>query len=267
MTSNQLHKISGFWIGKLEGTNSGGVAIDLAQDQNRVEGTGKFFEPALGTYSYHVSGAIENDKITFFLQPLPNQYIALGQVQAQGTVNDKGAIVGKWQSTIGTAGTFFLNREENVDADPPPKNSVFIVHGHDSSAKHEAARLVEALGLKATILSERANGGQTLIEKFEKHAGDAGFAIALFTPDDLGHPFSKPEMIATRARQNVVLELGYFIGKLSRHKVAILYKQGVELPSDVLGVAYVEMDERGAWRLQVANELRNAGYDVDLNRL
>jgi predicted nucleotide-binding protein len=259
--------IAGFWTGTLEGTNSGGVAIEFTQDGQRLEGKGNFHEPALGVYAYTIQGVVDGNSVSFFLQPVANQYISLGQVQATGQLNASGEMSGKWQSTLGTAGVFFIKRSEVVDEAGPAPNSVFVIHGHDEAAKHEAARLIEQLGISVTILSEQINSGLTLIEKFEQHAGNAGFAIALLTPDDLGHPLGKPEQIAQRARQNVLLELGYFIGKLSRRKVVILYKPGVELPSDVLGVVYIEMDARGGWRLQVANELRGAGYDIDLNKL
>lgn len=148
----------------------------------------------------------------------------------------------------------------------PSKNEVFVVHGHDDAAKSEVARLLEKVGLTPIILHEQANAGQTIIEKFEKHAALVGFAVVLLTPDDMGAPTSKPQPLSPRARQNVILELGYFIGKLSRNRVCALYS-GVEIPSDLLGVVYVERDRAGAWRWALGNELKAAGYDVDLNKI
>ena len=141
------------------------------------------------------------------------------------------------------------------------KQSVFIVHGHDELLKLEVARFTESLHLEPIILAEQPNLGRTIIEKFEKHASDADFAIVLLTPDDLGG--AKLDSITGRARQNVILELGYFIGKLGRHRVCALYKSGVELPSDVLGVLYVSVD--GDWRIRLAREMKAAGVTVDLN--
>ena len=65
-------------------------------------------------------------------------------------------------------------------------NDVFIVHGHDNGVKVAVARFVETLGIKATILHEQPSRGLTIVEKIEKYAGKAGFAIVLITPDDLG---------------------------------------------------------------------------------
>jgi predicted nucleotide-binding protein len=72
-----------------------------------------------------------------------------------------------------------------------------------------------------------------------------------------------------RARQNVVLELGFFWGKLTRSRVCVLYlyKEGVELPSDLGRLVYVKMDDGGAWRFALAKELHSAGVEVNLNRL
>ena len=146
-------------------------------------------------------------------------------------------------------------------------NEVFIVHGHDDEAKVTVARFVENLGIEATILHEQANRGQTIPEKFEEHAGDAGFAIILLTPDDVGASQDEANNLKPRARQNVVLELGYFWGRLGRERVCVLYKEGVELPSDIHGILYVPMDSSNGWQLQLAKEMKQAGLPVDLNRL
>ena len=146
-------------------------------------------------------------------------------------------------------------------------DEVFIVHGHDDEAKEMVARFVENLGIEATILHEQANRGQTIPEKFEEHAGEVGFAIILLTPDDVGASQDEANNLKPRARQNVVLELGYFWGRLGRERVCVLYKEGVELPSDIHGILYVPMDSSNGWQLQLAKEMKQAGLPVDLNRL
>lgn len=143
---------------------------------------------------------------------------------------------------------------------------VFIVHGHDGETKVAVARFLEKLvGREPIILHEQPDQGRTIIEKFEDHATRAGAAIVLLTADDLGGP--KAGGMQPRARQNVVLELGFFLGKLGRGRVVILYGPGVELPSDLSGVLYVELDPAGAWRAAVARELEAAGLVVDLRAL
>jgi len=145
---------------------------------------------------------------------------------------------------------------------------VFIVHGHDEAAKTKVARLLDRLDFVPIILHEQANQGQTIIEKFEKNAGRAGFAVVLLTPDDQGGVKGAPaDTQKMRARQNVVLELGFFIGKLGRENVCVLYAAGVELPSDMLGVVYTPLDAHGAWETLLAKELRAAGYSVNFNDL
>jgi predicted nucleotide-binding protein len=148
--------------------------------------------------------------------------------------------------------------------------NVFIVHGHDIGMREAVARCVTQLGLNPVILTEQADEGLTIIEKFEKHAGaQTGFAVVLLSPDDDCESRAAAGSIVRtkRARQNVILELGYFLGSLGRGRVRALYREGVELPSDLLGWLYTRMDERGAWRLDLGRELRAAGFDADLNRL
>ena len=140
------------------------------------------------------------------------------------------------------------------------------MHGHDDGAKEAVARHVSRLNLAPVILHEQPNKGQTIIEKFKSNS-DVEYAIIIFTPDDLGHPVDRPEEVSPRARQNVLLELGYFIGTLGRHRVCVLSKGDVEVPSDYAGVVYIPMDDGGAWRFLVANEMKSVGLDVDLNRV
>jgi predicted nucleotide-binding protein len=129
---------------------------------------------------------------------------------------------------------------------------IFLVHGHDQPTLQEIARFLERLDQDIVILREQPNQGRTIIEKFEEYA-DVGFAVVLLTPDDRGGPMTLPyDAQKPRARQNVILELGYFLGHLGRNRVCALYRPGVEIPSDYSGVLYVELDERGGWRLELA---------------
>jgi predicted nucleotide-binding protein len=144
---------------------------------------------------------------------------------------------------------------------------VFVVHGHDDRVKEAVARFVSQLSIEPIILHEKPNEGKTIIEKFEKHSRGVGFAVILLTPDDKGGTaLSDPAKYQPRARQNVILELGYFIGALGRNKVCAIYSQGVELPSDINGVLYIPFDEADGWRLKLAREIKSAGLDVDMNK-
>ncbi len=144
--------------------------------------------------------------------------------------------------------------------------NIFIVHGQDEAAKQSVARFLEKLELNPIILHEKPDKGRTLIEKFEDYSGVC-FAIILLTPDDIGYPKDKPEYAKSRARQNVIFELGYFIGKLGRENVCALYKEGVELPSDIQGVLYVPMDPGEGWHMKLAREIKHSGINVDLNKV
>lgn len=144
---------------------------------------------------------------------------------------------------------------------------IFVVHGRDVTAKLEVARFLEKVGLEPVILHEQANEGKTIIEKFENHSNATEYAIIILSPDDLGSLASKRDEAKPRARQNVVFEWGYFIGKLGRDRVNALYFEDVELPSDNDGILYTPYDNKGAWQMLAARELSKAGYDIDLNKL
>lgn len=142
---------------------------------------------------------------------------------------------------------------------------VFVVHGRDDLAKIEVARFLEKLGIEAIILHEQANGGATIIEKFEQYS-DVGFAIILYTPCDVGK-YKNDKRTTARARQNVVFEHGYFIGKIGRKNVLALVKDNIEKPSDIAGVVYETMDEKGAWKIRLVKELQNCNFDIDMNKI
>jgi predicted nucleotide-binding protein len=144
-------------------------------------------------------------------------------------------------------------------------SKIFIVHGHNVAVQQSVARTVEKLGLTPIILHEQANAGKTIIEKFEANS-EVGFAIILLTDDDEGKSKTDIEL-QKRSRQNVVLELGYFIGKLGRDRVLPLYTEGVELPSDIHGLLYVPLDKADTWKFALVRELKAAKYEVDANKL
>lgn len=148
----------------------------------------------------------------------------------------------------------------------PQSKTVFVVHGHETETKESVARILDRIGLEPIILHEQPNAGRTIIEKFEVYS-DVGFAVVLLTPDDVGALASEAANLKTRARQNVILELGYFLGRLTRSRVCALYKKGVEIPTDYQGVLYIELDPAGAWRTKVAQELVEAGFSIKLEKL
>lgn len=160
-----------------------------------------------------------------------------------------------------------LSAKANTEASNPIGRRVFLVHGHNMEALHTVARFLEGIGLEVTVLQEEPNRGQTIIEKFEQH-GDVGFAVVLLTGDDTGRAAGASKLRSRpRARQNVIFELGYFIGRLGRERVCALYEDGVELPSDYSGVLYISIDTSGGWKLKLGKELDAAGFEIDLNKV
>jgi predicted nucleotide-binding protein len=143
---------------------------------------------------------------------------------------------------------------------------IFVVHGHDDGAREGVARFLEKIGLEAIILREQPNRGRTIIEKFVDYAREVGFAVVLLTPDDLGGA-AATEVQQSRARQNVIFELGYFVGSLGRGRACLLRKGEVEIPSDLYGVVYTNMDGADGWKIELARELKDAGFEFDAEKV
>ena len=135
--------------------------------------------------------------------------------------------------------------------------------------KQSACRYLEKLGFNPIVLHEQPNGGRTIIEKFTDYA-TVGFALVLLSPDDVGCEREKsPDGLLPRARQNVILELGFFLGKLGRGHVMALSREvkNFDLPSDYSGVIFTPFDKLGHWRVELTRELKAAQYTVDADKL
>lgn len=155
-----------------------------------------------------------------------------------------------------------------ISAQEVDLTKVFIVHGHDGEVRETVARFIERLGLEPVILHERPNKGRTIITKFREESADVGFAVVLMTPDDLGGPapVATTAELNARARQNVVFELGFFIGALGPERVAAIIRGNMERPSDFDGVVYISFDKED-WGARLGQELQAAGYEIDWNRV
>jgi predicted nucleotide-binding protein len=166
-------------------------------------------------------------------------------------------------------------KREKSREEPPPNMAlnqglllgadVLLIHGRDEDTKESVLEFLEKLELRAITLHEQPDGGKSMMEKSVESPG-IHFAIILLTPDDIAAPRNKPKERQTRVGQNVIFEFGYFLSKLGPGKVCALYREGVEIPSDYSGTAYIPMDSRGGWRLLVAKEIKQAGIEIDLNK-
>jgi len=161
------------------------------------------------------------------------------------------------------------------DADSKPleknriteSNSIFVVHGHNELMKNEVTSFLRRNKLDVVVLHEKPNKGRTIIEKFEAYS-QVGAAVIIISADDemrLGHKS------IFRPRQNVILEMGFFIGKLGRDKVIAIYQDNhdkeIEILSDYKGVLYIPFDINTRWKHELANELREIGYKIDMNKI
>ncbi len=175
------------------------------------------------------------------------------ELEGSARINAKGV------DAIEGEGSMQQNRQQ-----PQRSNKIFIVHGHDGEARETVARFLESVGLVPIILHEQANKGRTIIEKVEANS-DVSFAVVLLTPDDEG--CAKGGVSEPRARQNVLLELGYFIGRLGRDRVCALKRGMLEIPSDFAGVVWEPMDASNGWKQALGRELEAAGHTIDWNKV
>lgn len=134
---------------------------------------------------------------------------------------------------------------------------VFIIHGHDEFLKTQVQLLLQKAGVNNLVLHDVPDKGRTIIDKLEQESKGANYAIALLTPDDV---LVDGE---ARARQNVILEVGYFMGVLGKDRLRLLVKEGVSIPSDLQGILYERHDASGAWKMKILKELLAAGIYVD----
>jgi predicted nucleotide-binding protein len=218
------------------------------------------FESAGRLYAYGRRGGLFSSQST---------QEALLQKERQENIDRAIVFIESAQAALRADLTDFTHQLSVVTDEPallptPLSRRVFVVHGHDEAARETVARFLEKIGFEAIILHEQANQGRTVIEKIEAQS-DVKFAVVLLTPDDEGRSVKEDEL-KPRARQNVLLELGYFIGRLGRDKVCALKRGDVDIPSDFAGVVWEKMDGGNGWKMSLGRELKAAGYEIDLNK-
>jgi len=203
-----------------------------------------------------------------------NWYPSTGKVVIQGKKPIKDKLTEAWNSYTGAAPATTAKSNENTETPAPhaPTNpssankKVFLVHGHDTTAREQLELVLHKLGLNPFVLANTGGGGLTIIEALEAEIGansnQARFGIVLMTPDDMG--YSKEDganSIQARARQNVVLEMGMLISAVGRGNVAILKKGYVEVPSDAQGILYIPFNDHVKETVpKLVDRLRAAGF-------
>ena len=195
------------------------------------------------------------------IRKLPNGLEEIYKILDRGFYNNSGGIPAHYQ--IKVQKILKIIEDENKDSINLIENEigkVFIVHGHNEERKETVAQLLRSLGLEVIILHEQPNLGRTIIEKLIHHS-NVNYAVILLTSDDVGRSNNETEL-KKRSRQNVILELGYFIGKLGRSKVCTLYEEGIELPSDYLGVLYIPFGNSDNWKDELLRELKAIGFKI-----
>lgn len=175
----------------------------------------------------------------------------------------------KFQAEFEVAGR---NGEAAPAAIAATPQTIFVVHGHDSSSREQLELVLHKLGLQPFVLQNTDGGGLTIIESLEKMIGKnaaSAFGIVLMTPDDVGYSKNQGDTEAKpRARQNVILEMGMLLASLTRDRVAILQKGFVEHPSDVSGIIYIPFNEHVKEAVpKLASRLQSAGITITAGQI
>jgi len=157
-------------------------------------------------------------------------------------------------------------------AAPASPKQIFIVHGHDETARDQLELILHRLDLKPFILQTTSGGGLTIIEALEKRIGqkgDAAFGIVLLTPDDIGYAEKEgPDEAKARSRQNVILELGMLISSITRQRIAILEKGQIEIPSDADGILRFRFHKHvKEIAPKLIERLQMAGFQIDPTKI
>ena len=150
---------------------------------------------------------------------------------------------------------------EDVTVHEPMGNKIFIVHGQDNEMKREVQLLLTRAGLDDVVLHERPDRGRTIIDKLIQESKDACYVIALLSPDD--------ELAngSSRARQNVIFEIGYFLGKLGKERVRLFKRGNIDIPSDLQGILYENYDTEGNWRMKILKEMKAFGVEINVDKV
>jgi predicted nucleotide-binding protein len=159
-----------------------------------------------------------------------------------------------------------------LDCRPVKDRVIFVVHGHDHTAKEQLELVLHRLGLEPFVLQDSGCGGKTIIETLEGMIGKeakSAFGIVLLTPDDMGYSKRDGDKEAKpRARQNVILEMGMLLSSLTRGRVAILQKQFLERPSDLDGVLYIPFNDHVKETVpKLAQRLQESGIPLDVTAI
>jgi len=155
---------------------------------------------------------------------------------------------------------------------PGKKQQIFIVHGHDLTARDQLELMLHRLGLEPFILMNSSGAGKTLIEALEGHIGrdfSTDFGIVLMTPDDIGYSKTNgPDKGEPRARQNVILETGMLLSSLTRSRMALVVKGHLEIPSDLEGIIRFGYNDHIREIVpKLCQRLKEAGFSIDTDAI
>ena len=109
----------------------------------------------------------------------------------------------------------------------PDKRRVFITHGRANDWREVQAYLEKDLGFDTKELAQEASTGMTILGKLVSVSDECDSAVIVMTGDDVDSTGQ------TRARENVVHEIGFFQGKYGLERVCLLHEEGTNIPSVV----------------------------------
>jgi predicted nucleotide-binding protein len=110
---------------------------------------------------------------------------------------------------------------------------VFITHGRSDDWRAVQAFIEKDVRLPTIELEQEPNLGRTIIEKLADSAAQCDSAVIVMTGDDVANEDE------SRVRENVMHEIGFFQGRYNRTGVVLMHEDGVNIPTNLSGVAYI----------------------------
>ncbi len=149
------------------------------------------------------------------------------------------------------------------------KRRVFVISGADKEMKQAVSKALTKLGLVPIVSCEDTGHSRKIIEQYKDY-DDVNFAVVLLSPDDYAYAKTdEPTKRRLRPKQETVFELGFTLGKLSKDKVLVLFREAtdIEMPNSFASLNVTAFDDRDSWKLSLIRELTKNGYIVDVDNI
>lgn len=125
--------------------------------------------------------------------------------------------------------------------------NIYIIHGNKKELHLELSNILysikedENIQFKHIKTMDQENNGTSILEAVLRDMKKSDFAFAILSNDDVF--ILDNQLQFKRARQNVFIEIGMWIGLKGSNSLYMLRQKETEIPSDLNGYLYKEFNE------------------------